>query len=88
MPKNTQTLPYKGFKNRILDANPGINDKYAERCAKRIARRAAMMQERFDFFESCRVLGIYSDPTARVAVHHTECTAEECSVCGRVKAVA
>jgi len=44
----------------------------AEKLAHKIAKRAAAMQEQFDFFESLRIMGIISDPTARDAVRNLE----------------
>lgn len=61
-----------GFKNRIIEAVPGINHNFAARCAGRIKRRADRMQEEFDFFESMRILGLITDTTARDAIRNLE----------------
>lgn len=61
-----------GFKRRILDVCPDIDEHKAGRLAKKIAYRAAAMQEQFDFFESCRILGILPDITARDAIRNLE----------------
>lgn len=57
-----------GYKNRILEAVPGIDQNRAKRIAKKLAWRAEHMQEEFDFFAELRVLGIHADPTAVQAV--------------------
>lgn len=69
MPENFTAT---GFKNRIIEANPGINVRYAERVANRLKRRADRMQERFDFDRELRILGIISDPTSRDAIRNIE----------------
>ncbi|AIY01172.1 hypothetical protein ART_1573 [Arthrobacter sp. PAMC 25486] len=69
MPENDTAT---GFKNRIIEAVPGVNHNFAARCANRIKRRADRMQEEFDFYESLRILGLVSDTTARDAVRNLE----------------
>lgn len=64
-----------GYQKRIMSANPGIKKSKAEKLAHKIAKRATDMQEQFDFFEACRILGIMSDPTARDAVRNLEAVA-------------
>lgn len=61
-----------GFKNRILAAVPEISDGRAERLAKKLAWRAAHMQEEFDFFAQLRILGVQVDPTAAQAIRNIE----------------
>lgn len=64
------------FKARIIsyciDNGVELSNSKAQRLAVRIARRAEKMQQEFDFFESLRVLGMTSDPTARDAVRNIE----------------
>ena len=64
------------FKARIvsycIDNGVELSNSKAQRLAIRIARRAEKMQAEFDFFESLRVLGMTSDPTARDAVRNIE----------------
>ena len=64
------------FKARIvsycIDNGVELSNSKAQRLAIRIARRAEKMQQEFDFFESLRVLGMTSDPTARDAVRNIE----------------
>lgn len=64
-----------GFKNRILAAVPEITDGRAERLAKKLAWRAAHMQEEFDFFTELRILGVQADPTAVQAIRNVEAAA-------------
>lgn len=65
-----------GYKMRILAhclaEGIEITSSKAQRLAVRIARRAEAMQEQHDFYESLRVLGIYTDTTARDAVRNME----------------
>lgn len=71
MPENE--LPtITGFKNRIIEASPGINEEYAKRVATRLKKRMDRMTEEFDFFAELRILGIISDPTARDAIENLE----------------
>ena len=64
------------FKARIIsyciDNGIEIAPAKAQKLGIRIARRAERMQQEFDFFESLRVLGMTSDPTARDAVRNIE----------------
>lgn len=61
-----------GYEKKILEAVPGIKKSKAQRLALKIAKRAAAMQEQFDFYESLRVLGLITDTTARDAVRNME----------------
>ncbi|KUM31612.1 hypothetical protein AQ436_00280 [Arthrobacter sp. EpRS66] len=61
-----------GYQKKIMDAVPEMKKSKAEKLAHKIAKRAALMQEQFDFFESLRIMGIISDPTARDAVRNLE----------------
>lgn len=61
-----------GYQKKIMEAVPAIKKSKAEKLAHKIAKRAADMQEQFDFFESLRILGVISDPTARDAVRNLE----------------
>lgn len=61
-----------GYQKKIMDAVPEMKKSKAEKLAHKIAKRAAAMQEQFDFFESLRIMGIISDPTARDAVRNLE----------------
>ena len=80
MPENITTA--HGFKLRIMEANPGINQRYAERVAKRIKRQMDYEAERDAYFKSLtadetyetglRILGIYTDITPREAVKNME----------------
>lgn len=47
---------------------PDINKRYAERLGKRMKKLADKMQAEFDFYAELRILGIYSDKTARAAI--------------------
>ena len=64
------------FKARIvsycIDNGVELSASKAQRLAVRIARRAEMMQQEFDFFEHMRILGMTSDTTARDAVRNIE----------------
>ena len=61
-----------GYEKKILEAVPGIKKSKAQRLALNIAKRAAAMQEEFDFFEALRILGMVTDTTARDAVRNME----------------
>lgn len=61
-----------GYEKKIKEAVPDIKDGKARRLATKVAKRAAAMQEEFDFFESLRILGITTDTTARDAVRNLE----------------
>lgn len=64
-----------GYEKRIAEANPGLKKGKVQRLAVRIAKRAEQMREQFDFYESCRILGILTDTTARDAVRNVEAQA-------------
>lgn len=72
-----------GYQKKIEQAVPGIKDGKARRLAQKIAKRAQDMQAEFDFYESLRILGVISDPTAKHAAIHTLETGE-CEVCGEI----
>ena len=59
-----------GYKNRMIAL--GVNENLAKRLAKRLAYRAQMMQEEFDFFTELRILGVQVDPTPVQAIHNIE----------------
>ena len=61
-----------GYQKKIMEAVPEMKKSKAEKLAHKIAKRAQLMQEQFDFFESLRILGVISDPTARDAVQNME----------------
>ncbi|MHC6175422.1 hypothetical protein [Glutamicibacter sp. X7] len=61
-----------GYQKKIMSAVPGMKKSKAEKLAHKIAKRAADMQEQFDFYEALRILGVISDPTARDAIRNTE----------------
>ena len=61
-----------GYQKKIMAAVPEIKKSKAEKLAHKIAKRAQAMQEQFDFFESLKILGVISDPTARDAVKNME----------------
>lgn len=61
-----------GYQKKIMAAVPEIKKSKAEKLAHKIAKRAAAMQTEFDFFESLKILGVISDPTARDAVKNME----------------
>lgn len=56
-----------GFEHRIAADAPDLSASQVKRLAKKIAWRAAHMQEEFDYYAALRILGIYSDPTAKEA---------------------
>lgn len=62
-----------GYKNRMIAL--GVNENLAKRLAKRLAYRAQMMQEEFDFFAELRILGIQADPTPAQAITSMEAAA-------------
>lgn len=64
-----------GYQKKIEEAVPGIKDGRARRLALKISKRAAAMQEQFDFYESLRILGVITDTTARDAVRNLEAAA-------------
>lgn len=59
-----------GYKNRMIAL--GVNENLAKRLAKRLAYRAQMMQEEFDFFAELRILGVHLDPTPAQAIPNLE----------------
>lgn len=76
MPENKPTAT--GFQNRILEAVPGMNPRYAQRLAYRTKRRMDWATRWVDapvetvYEEGLRILGIHSDITARDAVRNME----------------
>lgn len=62
------SLSLTGYQNKIREANPHLGKSAVQRIAKKIAKRAAQMQAEFDFYAELRILGIYSDKTARAAI--------------------
>lgn len=64
-----------GYQKKIMEAVPEMKKSKAEKLAHKIAKRAQLMQEQFDFFEALRIMGIISDPTARDAVRNMEAAA-------------
>lgn len=73
-----------GYEKRISEANPHLSKGAVKKLAAKVADRARTMQAEFDFFESLRILGISSDPTARDAEHRATCYRLECEKCGRM----
>lgn len=61
-----------GFEKRIAAAAPELSKSKVQRLAIKMAKRAAAMQEQFDFFECMRILGMSSDTTARDAIRNME----------------
>lgn len=61
-----------GYQKKIMAAVPEMKKSKAEKLAHKIAKRAIAMQERFDFYESLRILGVITDTTARDAVRNLE----------------
>lgn len=72
-----------GYEKRISEANPHLSEGVVKKLAAKVAARAKTMQAEFDFYESLRILGISSDPTARDAAHFATCRRAECDKCGR-----
>ena len=80
MPKNTTTA--WEFQQRIMEAQPGINKRYAQRAAYRIKRqmdwqaahdeRIKNMTEDQMYDEGLRILGIITDTTPRDAIKNIE----------------
>ena len=64
-----------GFKRRITAEFPDLSTGQVKAAAKRIAWRAAHMNEVFDFYAELRILGIIPDPTALEAVENVEAAA-------------
>ncbi|MGO2634789.1 MAG: hypothetical protein ACTH9H_13690 [Galactobacter sp.] len=67
MLKNSLT----GFENRLKTEAPHLSKGQRRAAAKRIAYRMERMTET-SFYESCRILGILSDTTARDAIRNLE----------------
>ena len=59
-----------GFEKRIAAEVPDLSRGQVKKLAARLAKRAATMQDEFDFYAALRVLGISSDPTARDAIRN------------------
>lgn len=57
-----------GFEKRIREAAPDFSKSKVQRLAIKMAKRAANMQEEFDFYTCLRILGMSSDTTARDAI--------------------
>lgn len=57
-----------GFERRIADAAPNLSRGQVKKIARKLAHRAEQMQTVEDFDHALRILGIYSDPTARDAL--------------------
>lgn len=64
-----------GFEKRIAAEVPDLSRGQVKKLAARLAKRAAVMQEEFDFYAALRVLGISTDPTARDAIRNVEAAA-------------
>lgn len=64
-----------GFEKRIAAEVPDLSRGQVKKLAHKLAKRAAAMQEEFDFYDALRVLGISSDPTARDAIRNMEAAA-------------
>lgn len=68
-----------GYRNRLLEEAPALgiqmSKKQAEKIGIRIARRIESQMVELDFYESLRIMGIISDPTARDAVRSLEMAA-------------
>lgn len=61
-----------GFRNKIIEAAPGTNPKFAERVARRLKARMDRMNTVEDFYEALRILGMTTDTTARDAAGNIE----------------
>lgn len=61
-----------GFEKRIAAECPDLTRRQVKNLAGMIAKRAAAMQEEFDFFACLRILGMSSDTTARDAIKNME----------------
>lgn len=64
-----------GFEKRIAAEVPDLSRGQVKKLAARLAKRAAVMQEEFDFYAALRVLGISADPTARDAIRNIQTAA-------------
>ena len=60
MPENGSVT---GFQKRIMEA--GVSKSKAARLAHRLKKRAAAMQEQFDFYRELRILGIIPDESGQ-----------------------
>lgn len=57
-----------GFEKRIAAAAPALSRGQVKKIARKLAHRAERMQTVEDFEQALKVLGVYSDPTARDAL--------------------
>ena len=57
-----------GFEKRIAAAAPSLSRGQVKKIARKLAHRAERMQTVEEFEHALKILGIYSDPTARDAV--------------------
>lgn len=57
-----------GFEKRIAAAAPNLSRGQVKKIARKLAHRAERMQTVEEFEHALKILGIYSDPTARDAV--------------------
>ncbi len=57
-----------GFERRISETCPHLSRGQVKKIAKRLAYRAEKMQTVHDFEHALKVLGIYTDSTARDAL--------------------
>ena len=57
-----------GFERRISETCPHLSRGQVKKIARRIAHRAEKMQTVHDFEHQLRILGIYTDSTARDAL--------------------
>ena len=64
-----------GFEKRIAAEVPDLSRGQVKKLAARLAKRAATMQEEFDFYAALRILGVSPDPTARDAIRNLEVAA-------------
>ena len=64
-----------GFEKRIAAEVPDLSRGQVKKLAARLAKRAAVMQEEFDFYAALRVLGVSADPTAVQAIKNMETAA-------------
>lgn len=57
-----------GFEKRIAEAAPDLSRGQVKKIARKLAHRAERMQTVEEFERALRILGVYSDPTARDAL--------------------
>lgn len=57
-----------GYEKRIADAAPALSRGQVKKIARKLAHRAERMQTVEDFEQALKILGVYSDPTARAAL--------------------